>query len=855
MHAKTALVLLAAVGLASSAMGCALLAPEEKPQSTGGQLKRVQTCGELDSYLKQDATLRMNKAIDRQIQAIQEYGVGSYYPAGGDFGGSSSGSGGVATGEASANASGSGSSSSGGSSSGGVAPSSPSGSGSAKGGTDTTAGATDHSDTNTQVKGVDEADFVKTDGKYIYLLHGQKLEILNAWPSSALAEVGTFTIEGSPTEMFLDEQGRVVVYSRTNGAPLYAAAGVAPRNPDGGEAIAYADSAPSSSSSSTGGSAGSAPSAGGSGGSAPMPYVPVTKLTVLQVSGAAASVTREVYFEGEYQSSRRVGTHVRTILGGTQTGPSLPTWPTTSVATTTAGGSTSSGSSGAPVTKGGGAAPDPYQPPSKEQMIADLEALRQANLAKIAAAKYTDWLNYQFVKDGSTVTAKMPACDGFYVPAVGTAEGGMTTVATLELGVPNAVPKTTSIMGRTETVYASSDALYVAASAWIDRPFVGGPAVGAVPPAAPTAGSSSSGSSGGATGAGSAPAKTTPTMPWMSLSATHIHKFELTTDPTFATYVGSGDVDGTILNQFSLDEHGGKLRVATTGQHTNGVESKQLNHVFVLEAKNGKLEKIGDAGSLAEGERIYSVRFLGDRGYVVTFRQVDPLFALDLSAPTNPHVTGQLKIPGFSEYMHPLDATHLLTIGRDTVEQNGRVIQGGLALQIFDVSNAAAPALAQKFVYDAKAYGHSEAESNHKAFTYFDDRKLLAFPFTSYASSGMKSTLELFKVDAATGFTRLGAIDHTALVSKSTAGSCGWSYDPAVRRGLFLENVVYSISYGGVIAKPVDQLGSAGATLPLPAPSFYDPYGSGVPSCSDSGPVAGSSSGGSSGSVPVPASK
>lgn len=852
MHAKTALVLLTAVGLASSAMGCALLAPTEKPASTDGQLKRVQTCGELDTYLKQDAALRMNKAIDRQIQAIQEYGVGSYYPAGGDFGGSSSG--GVATGSANASEGGS---SSGGSSS-GATPSAPSGSGSSKSGTDTTAGATDHSDTNTQVKGVDEADFVKTDGKYIYLLHGQKLEIVNAWPSSALAEVGSFTIEGSPTEMFLDEQGRVVVYSQTNGAPLYAAAGVAPRTQEGGEVVVYADSAPSSSSSSTGGSAGSAPSAGG--GSAPMPYVPVTKLTVLQVSGASASVTREVYFEGNYQSSRRVGTHVRTILGGSQTGPSLPTWPTTGVASTSvAGGSTSSGSSGAPVAKGGDVAPDPYTPPSKDQMIAQLEALRQENLAKIAAAKYTDWLNYQFVKDGSTVTAKMPACDGFYVPAVGTSEGGMTTVATLELGVPGAVPKTTSIMGRTETVYASSDALYVASSAWIDRPFVGGPAVGAVPPAPPTAGSSSSGggtgSGGGAASAGSAPAKTTPTMPWMSLSATHIHKFELATDPTFATYVGSGDVDGTILNQFSLDEHGGKLRVATTGQHTNGVESKQLNHVFVLEAKNGKLEKIGDAGSLAEGERIYSVRFLGDRGYVVTFRQVDPLFALDLSAPTNPHVTGQLKIPGFSEYMHPLDATHLLTIGRDTIEQNGRVIQGGLALQIFDVSNAAAPALAQKFVYDAKAYGHSEAESNHKAFTYFDDRKLLAFPFTSYASSGMKSTLELFKVDAATGFTRLGAIDHTALVSKSTSGACGWSYDPAVRRGLFLENVVYSISYGGVIAKPVDQLGSAGATLALPAPSFYDPYGSGAPSCSDSGPIGGGSSSGSSGAVPVPASK
>jgi uncharacterized secreted protein with C-terminal beta-propeller domain len=306
------------------------------------------------------------------------------------------------------------------------------------------------------------------------------------------------------------------------------------------------------------------------------------------------------------------------------------------------------------------------------------------------------------------------------------------------------------------------------------------------------------------------------------LTSTHVHKFDFKSDPTFASYVGSGDVEGTVLNQFSLDEHEGKLRVATTAQHSNGVEFKQLNHVVVMEPKGFRLERAGDVGSLAEGERIYSVRFLGGRGYVVTYRQVDPLFALDLTDAKNPRVTGQLKIPGFSDYMHPLDDTHLLTIGRD-VGTSGN----GLALQIFDVSNAAAPALAQKFVYDPKAFGHSEAESNHKAFTYFADRKLLAFPSSS--STGMKSTLELFRVDAASGFNRLGAVDNTAVFKAPTAGYCGY-YDPTIRRGIFLENVVYSISYGGIAAKSIDDLGAAGNTLALGSPVFYDPYGGG-PTC------------------------
>lgn len=196
--------------------------------------------------------------------------------------------------------------------------------------------------------------------------------------------------------------------------------------------------------------------------------------------------------------------------------------------------------------------------------------------------------------------------------------------------------------------------------------------------------------------------------------------------------------------------------------------------------------------------------------YLVTFRQVDPLFAIDLSDPTAPTVLGSLEIPGFSEYIHPIDTTHLVTIGRDQ----------GVAVQLFDVTSPTAPLLADKFVFTAD--GYTEAAQSQKAFTYFPSRHVLAFLFAGYASCGpgacdMRSTLELFRVDASS-ITHLGSIDHSGLFASAPTGYCGGYYGAQVRRGLFMDDVVYAVSYAGVTANALTDLATSLNSLSLAPP-------------------------------------
>ena len=235
------------------------------------------------------------------------------------------------------------------------------------------------------------------------------------------------------------------------------------------------------------------------------------------------------------------------------------------------------------------------------------------------------------------------------------------------------------------------------------------------------------------------------------------------------------------------------------------------NLVSTMRLTGNALELVGSTPPLAEGERIFSARFLGDLGYIVTFRQVDPLFAIDLSDPANPTVLGELKIPGFSDYMHPLGEDHLLTIGRDVDEDTQ--IDRGTALQIFDVSDPTDPQLAHKALVGE---GFSEANHNHKAFNFYSgsdsDRGLLAFPFVSYQGD-FSSTLELWDVSV-DGLSRRGAVDHSDLVLTDCGGVpypveefyqyCG--YDPQITRGVFIDEYIYSISFGGVKVHSVDDL-------------------------------------------------
>ena len=204
----------------------------------------------------------------------------------------------------------------------------------------------------------------------------------------------------------------------------------------------------------------------------------------------------------------------------------------------------------------------------------------------------------------------------------------------------------------------------------------------------------------------------TPDRQWWN---TNIHRFDIS-DPLQPSYFGSGAVRGQLLSQWSMSEHDGYLRVATTIQD----RWPTVSNVFVLEAvgegDEGSLEQVGLVSGLGVTEEIKSVRFAGPVGYVVTFRLTDPLYVLDLSDPTNPQTLGELKIPGFSKYLHPLSGGLLLGIGRDADPETGW--ERGLQASLFDVSDPANPTLLTVLPLGDDAF--SPVESDHRAFRYQD---------------------------------------------------------------------------------------------------------------------------------------
>ena len=663
------------------------------------------------------------------------------------------------------------------------------------GGASSAAPAPAHSETETQVKGVDEADIVKTDGNHIYLLHGDKFLVVDSWPATNLGTAASVTIEGQPLEMFVAD-GRAVVFSRVDGTPIYAGAHLAPRpRYSDGYGYGYAG----------GGAAIGAPAPGFDGpvysnyGS----YAnALTKITVLALAGTQASVTRELYFEGSYLSSRRVGGKVRAVLNGGAHGPKLaysPTYPSPQQ---------TSGPNGAPQ----------YVPPAAEQQIAAWEALRAKNDLLISQTSYADWVPSSFAKSGDAISVTPARCEDYYVPTSGTTEFGMTQIESIDLDAPTSPPRETTIVGSATTVYGNASALVLASAAYVD-PWV---LRSAYPSASTTSG----------------PFGTTQpqAIPVQTLNYTHLHVFDTASDPSSAQYAGSGTVPGSVKDQFALDEKNGFVRVTTTEQRSGPPradgKSNGVNHVYVLENDRGSLRISGDAGEIAPGEQLYATRYVGDKAYIVTWHVTDPLFVVDVADPRRPSVLGQVEIPGFSTYIHPLDDTHLLTIGRETDDAGHQHTNGGywygLAIQVFDVTNPLQPKQQYKYVYDGGEYATSEAMTDHKAFTYFEDKKLLAFPYVHqgrYGSYAPSSTLEVFKVGVAEGITKVGAVDHSSLLGtlpNGNYGYCGGYFDGAVRRGVFVENVVYSISYGGIVASEVSTLASAMNTLKLSAPTLQN---------------------------------
>jgi uncharacterized secreted protein with C-terminal beta-propeller domain len=197
------------------------------------------------------------------------------------------------------------------------------------------------------------------------------------------------------------------------------------------------------------------------------------------------------------------------------------------------------------------------------------------------------------------------------------------------------------------------------------------------------------------------------------------------------TYLASGRVKGRLLNSFSMSEHAGDLRVATTD------DAVQESSVTVLREQDGALAFVGGVGGLGKTEQIYSVRFLGDRGYVVTFRQTDPLYVIDLADPAAPKVAGELKIPGYSAYLHPISEHQLIGVGQDATDE-GRV--RGTQLSLFDVSDPANP---KRLANATLPQSNSEAEYDHHAFLWWARTNLAVIPVTDHRNGS----------SAAVGFT------------------------------------------------------------------------------------------------------
>ncbi|MDA1052723.1 MAG: beta-propeller domain-containing protein [Planctomycetota bacterium] len=201
-------------------------------------------------------------------------------------------------------------------------------------------------------------------------------------------------------------------------------------------------------------------------------------------------------------------------------------------------------------------------------------------------------------------------------------------------------------------------------------------------------------------------------------SSTTLQQFAIPDDGKSVDLVAVGTVPGTLLNQFALDEYEGHLRVVTS----TGWGSERTNQLFVLKQLGTSLDVVGSIDEIATGESVFAVRFLGDEAFVVTFRVIDPLFTIDLSDPTSPAIAGELEIPGFSNYLHPISEDLILGLGRD---DGG--FRGPPQLSLFDVSDFSLPERIDKFVFEGASW--SEAFYNHHAISYFPDSQIAVVPF------------------------------------------------------------------------------------------------------------------------------
>lgn len=290
---------------------------------------------------------------------------------------------------------------------------------------------------------------------------------------------------------------------------------------------------------------------------------------------------------------------------------------------------------------------------------------------------------------------------------------------------------------------------------------------------------------------------------------TLIYKFGFNEGKT--NFIAKASVPGSILNQFSMDEYNTFFRVATTsGFEWGNDDNISKTNIYVFDDKmnlKGKIE------GMAPNERIYSVRFMGDKGYVVTFRTVDPLFVIDLKDPTKPKILGELKISGYSNYIHPYDENHIIGFGKETIEKEQKDERGnvigtialnmGMKMAVFDITDVKNP----KAIYIEKIGDRgtdSEILYNHKALLFSKMKGIIAFPITvmnvedeNDTTSYGKFTFQgayIYNFSLSNGFKLKGKITHLSDEDYKDNGYYWYNSNKNINRILYIENNIYTIS-------------------------------------------------------------
>ncbi|MZP44034.1 hypothetical protein GTO89_13425 [Heliobacterium gestii] len=571
--------------------------------------------------------------------------------------------------------------------------------------------AQDHSTTNVQVEGVDEADIVKTDGEYIYQVNNRRVIIAKAQPAGEMAIASVIRFDDAffaPREIYVDGKDLVVIGSGRDEVLL--------ASDQGQIAEKRAMIAPPHY----------------------FPYAGVVKAIVYDIADKAnPQKSRETAIQGAYVSSRKIGSALY-LIANRRLGVHLPENETPDIL------------------------------PWYKDTATGEDKLRVGYDQIRCFPDFSD-PNYLIVAGVNVEQPKEPLHLSTY-------------------------------LGAGNIVYASTENLYVALRN-VHGPVFWRSAMDGVSPA----------------------------------EKTSIFKFAL--DGAKARYTGKGEVTGRPLNQFSLDEKDGFFRIATTaGNAWAEGDGTSKNNLYVLDAS---MKTVGKLEGVAPGELIYSVRFMGDRAYMVTFRTVDPLFVIDLKEPTAPRILGKLKIPGYSNYLHPYDENHIIGFGKDAVEQSiaddaGRVVgvnayYQGMKMAIFDVSDVSHP-VEQHVAHIGDRGTDSELLHNHRALLFSKEKNLLAFPVqvmevdkSNSAASGEKPSpvpaygsfafqgAYVYTISLEKGFELRGRITHISDEEYQKAGQYYYDNDKFVSRIVYIGDSLYTLSNRMIKAHGMETLEERGA--------------------------------------------